>query len=108
MPVEDDQVVTALNALTGKVGDVKSKQEVMHSDLREMKVEQGRTNGRLTTLEAEGIKLGERTKVNQEWESRETNRLEGKVEASGRRTQAAIGVAAIGVAGTLGAIQYFF
>ena len=105
--MEDDQVATALNTLTGKVGDVQTKQEVMHSDIREMKVEQGKTNGRLTTLETEGIKLGERTKVNTEWESREANRIEDKVEASGRRTQAVIGVGAILVAGTLGAIQYF-
>ena len=105
--MEEDKVATALNTLTGKVGDVQTKQEIMHGDIREMKAEQGRTNGRLSTLETEGIKLDERTKVNQEWESREANRIEDKVDASGRRTQAAIGVAAIGVAGTLGAIQFF-
>ena len=42
MPVEDDQIVTALNAVTSKVGEVHTKQEVMHGDLLQMKAEQDR------------------------------------------------------------------
>ena len=105
--MEDDQIVTALNAVTSKVGEVHTKQEVMHGDLLLMKEEQGRTNGRLGDLEELEVRRDEREKVDARWEARDASTLESKIDQGSRRAQVATGIAAIVVAGTLGAIQFF-
>jgi hypothetical protein len=78
---------------------IKGHQDEMHGDIREIKGEAKRTNGRLDTLEEERTKQQGAAEERKIWEEREAKRVEDKIDSGNRKIGWVIGVGGLIIAG---------